>query len=110
LPNGSLSAAAQRGQKIFESAAAGCADCHHGPHFTDGEIHDVGLGGRSDAYRGFNTPSLIGVYAKAKLLHDGRAESLAAVLTGDHSPEKVAGERKMTDAELADLIAYLQSL
>ena len=81
-----------------------------GRHFTDGEIHDIGLNGRNDAYRGFNTPSLVGVYQKVKLLHDGRAETLEQVLTGDHSPEKVAGQRKLTDTELADLIAYLKSL
>ena len=29
---------------------------------------------------------------------------------GDHAPEKVAGEGPLTEAELADLIAYLMSL
>lgn len=108
--DGNLTEAAERGRTIFESSVAACANCHNGLHFTDGEIHEVGLGGRGDAYKGFNTPSLIGVYQKVRLLHDGRAETLEDVLTVDHSPEKVEGERKLTDAELADLIAYLKSL
>lgn len=108
--DGSLTEPAQRGRTVFESAKAACAQCHSGPHFTDGEIHDVGLGRRGDRYQGFNTPSLIGVHEKVRLLHDGRARSLEEVLTGDHAPEKVAGEGKLSDKELADLIAYLKSL
>ncbi len=109
-PDGSLTEAAQRGKAIFESAKAACVQCHNGPHFTDGDIHDVGLGRRGDRYQGFNTPSLIGVHDKVRLLHDGRARSLEEVLTGDHAPQKVAGEGKLSDEELADLIAYLKSL
>lgn len=107
---GSLSPAAQRGKAVFENAKAACADCHNGPYFTDGEIHDVGLGRKSDHYKGFNTPSLIGVYNKVRFLHDGRAKTLQAVLTGAHAPEKVAGEGNLSEAELADLVEYLKSL
>ena len=86
--DGSLSAAAERGKLVFESDKAACATCHSGPHFTDGQIHDVGLGSPRDRYKGFNTPSLRGVYQKVKLLHDGRAESLEATLRGPHAPGK----------------------
>src|SRR5690606_16036364 len=41
--DGSLTPAAERGKKIFASSKANCIQCHKGPHFTDGEIHDVGL-------------------------------------------------------------------
>ncbi len=109
-PDGSLTDAAQRGKQVFESSRAGCANCHTGPHFTDGKIHDVGLGSTEDRYQGFNTPSLRGVYRKARLLHDGRAKSLEAVLTGDHAPEEVAGEGPLSEQALADLIEYLKSL
>lgn len=108
--DGSLTAAARRGKQVFESAAAGCATCHSGPQFTDGQIHDVGLGSETDRYQGFNTPTLRGVYRKVRLLHDGRSKSLEEVLTDDHAPEKVAGTRKLSEAELQDLIAYLKSL
>ena len=35
--------------------------------------HDVGLGDEKDKYEGFNTPSLVSVFRRVKLLHDGRA-------------------------------------
>lgn len=109
--DGSLSAAAARGKTIFESARAGCASCHHGPYLTDGEIHDVGLGSKKDYYKGYNTPSLKGIYRKVRLLHSGRARTLERVVTELHSPQKVAGDGPpLTDDEVRDLIAYLRSL
>ncbi len=108
--DGSLSAAAQRGRTVFQSETAGCANCHSGPYFTDGEIHDVGLGAPGDAYKGFNTPTLIGVYQRVKLLHDGRVRTLEEVLTGPHSPQKVTGRGELTDDQRRDLIEYLKAL
>ena len=109
-PAGKLAQAIERGRELFNSNAAGCTNCHTGPHFTDGEIHDVGTGGASDRYRGYNTPSLLGVYRKARLLHDGSAGTIQEAVRGDHAPHKVAGERELTDAEIEDLAAYLKSL
>src|SRR5690606_29658352 len=54
-PDGSLSEAALRGKALFESAKAGCSQCHSGPYFTDGQLHDVGLGQPEDRYPTFNT-------------------------------------------------------
>lgn len=105
-----LQAAVDRGRAVFNGAKAGCATCHKGPHFTDGQIHDVGLGSEKDKYDGYNTPSLVAVFRKVKLLHDGRAKSLEEVLTGDHNPEKVTGNGELTADELRDLIAYLKTL
>ncbi len=42
--------------------------CHSGPYFTDGQKHDVGLGSRYDEYEGYNTPSLLDVANRARLL------------------------------------------
>lgn len=108
--DGSLSAAATRGKQLFHSSRAACADCHNGPHFTDGQIHDVGTGSKSDHYDGYNTPSLRGTYRKVRWLHSGRAKSLQRVLTDLHSPEKVSGNKNLTDDEVEDLIAYLRTL
>jgi YVTN family beta-propeller protein len=108
--DGSLSAAAERGQRIFESEKAACATCHSGPHFTDGKIHDLGLGSPRDRYKGFNTPSLRGVYSRVRLLHDGRATSLEDVITSPHSPDKVAGTGPLSTDEVNDLVEYLKSL
>jgi DNA-binding beta-propeller fold protein YncE len=116
LPNphrpadGKLSESAERGKHVFHSAKAGCANCHSGPLFADAEIHDVGLGRKSDRYDGFNTPSLVDVQRRIRLLHDGRVRTLEQLLTGPHNPAKVAGEGELSDAERADLIAYLLTL
>jgi DNA-binding beta-propeller fold protein YncE/mono/diheme cytochrome c family protein len=111
IQNGlALTAAASRGKEIFFSEKAACSTCHNGPHFTDGQIHDLRLGSPRDRYRGFNTPSLRNVYQKVKLLHDGRADSLTDVLTGPHSPEKVSGTAALTTDEVSDLVEYLKSL
>jgi cytochrome c peroxidase len=107
---GALSEGAKRGELVFNNAKAGCANCHRGDWFTDGEIHDVGLGSPRDEYEGFNTPSLVGLYHRVRLLHDGRCKSVDELLTGPHSPDKVTGQGELTEAERADLIEYLRSL
>jgi len=109
-PDGTLTAAAVRGKAVFASKAAGCATCHTGRFYSDGKIHDVGLGEEEDRYDGFNTPSLLGLYRKVRFLHDGRSKSLEGLLTEDHAPETVAGERALTKSELQDLIQFLKSL
>ena len=108
--NGELSDAAVRGQAVFESAKAGCATCHPGSHFTDGQLHDVGLGSAEDYYPTYNTPSLLGISRRVLFLHDGRLRSLRDVLTGPHNPSTVTGMGELTDEELEDLLAYLESL
>ncbi|MEY4177145.1 MAG: hypothetical protein RLY70_719 [Planctomycetota bacterium] len=109
-PKNTVSAAAQRGEQVFRGEKANCIRCHAGPQFTDGKIHDVGLGAPTDRYDGYNTPSLRGVFRKVRLLHDGRAHSLEEVLAGDHNPEKVTGKGALTPAEQSDLIEYLKTL
>jgi len=105
-----MHAAAERGRRVFQSESAGCAECHTGKHFTDGKIHDLGLGSERDVYQGFNTPPLVGVGERARFLHDGRAKSLDDLLTKAHSPEKVSGTRPLKPDELRDLVVYLKSL
>lgn len=108
--DGSLSESAIRGRTVFESRNAACLDCHSGEMFTDGEIHDVDTGSESDYYQGYNTPSLLGTYAKVRWLHNGRAKSLMEVVTDRHSPEKVSGSDPLSESEAADLVEYLKSL
>lgn len=102
--------AAKRGEAVFRSAKAGCATCHSGDYFTDGKIHSVGTGEKGDVYKGYNPPSLVGVFDRAAYLHDGRAKSLRELLTKAHNPEDVVGKGALTPAELADLVAYLLTL
>lgn len=103
-------AAVVRGRELFQSEKAGCAVCHAGPRYTDQQIHDVGLGSSKDKYQGFNTPSLVGVFRKVRLLHDGRAKSLEEALTGDHNPKQVTGKGELSPDELKDLIEFLKTL
>jgi YVTN family beta-propeller protein len=109
-PGGKLSPAAERGKEVFRSAKAACNTCHGGLELTDGKIHIVGLEERDDAYKGYNPPSLRGVYDKDPYLHDGRAKSLREVLTGPHEPDAVAHRGELSERELEDLIAYLKTL
>ena len=95
---------------MFRSAAVGCATCHKGPEFTDGKIHVVGLEERGDVYKGYNPPTLVGVYDKGPYLHDGRSATLREALAGPHSPEAVLGNTPLGERELDDLVAYLESL
>jgi DNA-binding beta-propeller fold protein YncE len=100
----------ERGKAVFASEAAACAACHSGEYLTDGEIHDVGLGTSYDVYQGYNTPTLLGVKRKSRLLHSGKAQTLEDLLTGLHSPKKVSDTRELEPQEVADLAAYLRSL
>ena len=108
--DGNLGAAALRGKLLFESSEVGCAECHSGPNFTDGEIHDVGMTRESDYYEGYNTPSLRGVYRKPRLLHDGRSRTLTDVLKEWHQPQEIGGGAKLSSDQLGDLIEYLKTL
>jgi YVTN family beta-propeller protein len=107
---GGLTAAAQRGQEIFRSSKAACNTCHGGPELTDGKIHIVGLEEPDDAYRGYNPPSLRGLYDKDPYLHDGRSKTLLEAMKGPHDPESVTALGTLSDQELDDLVAYLKSL
>lgn len=107
---GKHSAAAQRGESIFRGEKANCVRCHSGKYFTDGRTHDVRTGERGDVYKGYNPPSLLGIFDRTQYLHDGRAKSLDDLLRGPHSPARVTGKGDLSDAELHDLIEYVKSL
>jgi hypothetical protein len=74
--------------------AAGCATCHlPALDFTDSQLaeplrHDVGTLDAAAGQRlgqvldGFDTPTLLGAWATAPYLHDGRARTLEEAITG----------------------------
>lgn len=99
----------ERGKEIFNSSKGACFQCHIPPFYTDGQIHDFGGQQETDAYKGFNTPSLKGVFRKTNLGHEGRSASLKEFLSGPHSPEKISGE-SLSEDELTDLIHFLRTL
>ena len=77
---------------------------------TDGKIHETGLEEPDDAYRGYNPPTLRGVYDKDPYLHDGRSKTLLDALAGPHEPDSVTGLGTLSDEEMSDLIEYLKAL
>ena len=101
-------ASASRGAKLFDKAD--CAHCHKPPLFTIAELKDVGVFDDFDGYRDFNPPSLLRVRSRSRYLHDGRAKTLRSVFSR-HNPENKHGKaHELSDHELEDLIAYLNSL
>ena len=109
-PDGTLSEAARRGEALFRSQAAGCADCHGGALFTSTALHDVGLGKAGDRYPSFSVPTLAGGFRKTLWLHNAKARSLEKLLSGPHSPEKVSDGAPLSEAEIEDLVAFLRAL
>jgi len=112
-PDGSLTAAAERGKTLFEGKA-GCAGCHPAPLFTDKKAYDVGT--KYDLDRGkkfegkFDTPVLRECYRTGPYLHSGKAVDLKAVLTTYNKDDKHGKTSGLSEKEIADLVAYLKSL
>jgi DNA-binding beta-propeller fold protein YncE/cytochrome c peroxidase len=114
-PDGSFTAAARRGRKIFEGA--GCPMCHAAPTFSNsesGKLFDVGTLLPTSGHRlggdlsGLDTPTLRGVWQSAPYLHDGRAATLRDVfaITGD----QMGVTSDLSEQALDDLVRYLQEL
>jgi hypothetical protein len=94
-----------RGRAIFESSATACATCHNGALLTNNLLVDVGTNGR------FKVPSLIGVAARPPYMHDGCALTLADRFTPPCGGGDAHGRTsQLTQLEIADLVAYLESL
>jgi YVTN family beta-propeller protein len=116
---GKLSAAAERGKRLFFSAAVGCATCHSGPYYTDSclkkpfHLHDVGTGGDDPSEKigpKYDTPTLLGVYRTAPYLHHGKAATLRDVLTTCNKQDRHGKTSQLRPGEIDDLVAFLQSL
>jgi cytochrome c peroxidase len=98
----------RRGAAIFRSREAGCASCHWGHALTDGERHDVQSKNPVDLTGDFDTPSLRLVAGTAPYFHDGRYASLTELLRSTDGSMGNTGQ--LSDAELRDLVAYLETL
>jgi DNA-binding beta-propeller fold protein YncE len=92
-----------RGKQLFD--AEGCRSCHAGPAYTDRERHKFsGTLSKSD------TPSLRGVAASAPYFHDGSAATLEALLRDRGAVHGMADTAQLTDQQVADLSAFLETL
>jgi len=120
LVNGHLSAAAERGQRLFMSAKTGCADCHPPSLYTDLEAHDVGTAGEFHGLLGasatdkasdqFYTPTLVELWRTAPYLHNGSAATLRDVLIATNSNDRHGRTSHLTPPEIDELVEYLLSL
>jgi sugar lactone lactonase YvrE len=95
-----------RGQKLFDSAEVGCRSCHDGKQYTDQDKHKFSAATLPEA----DTPSLIGLAASAPYYHDGSAATLEALLRDRGNVHGMTETAKLSDAQIADLIAFLESL
>ncbi|MBI2375488.1 MAG: c-type cytochrome [Deltaproteobacteria bacterium] len=102
LPRSSDDPAAARGKAIFERSDVACSTCHTGPRYSDNQLHAV---------RGveMKTRPLANIAATAPYFHDGSAATLEQVvrLAQDGREGSTA---MLDDAEIKDLVAYLETL
>lgn len=93
----------QRGRAIFERADVGCASCHSGQRYTDNLLYPMyGL-------EAVKTRSLVGIAAGAPYLHDGSLATLREVVLSARDGS-MGDTRTLSDADIDDLVAYLESL
>jgi hypothetical protein len=94
-----------RGKELFDAPEQGCTSCHTGALLTNNKLASVGTGGP------IKVPSLVGVGARAPFLHTGCAPTLRDRFTGGCGGGDSHGHTsQLSETELADLIAYLESL
>lgn len=98
------SEAVTRGRALFASAEVGCATCHVGGSLTNNTSADVGTGGL------FQVPQLKNLAFRAPYMHDGCATTLEARFTTCGGDDRHGVTSKLTKTQIADLVAYLETL
>ena len=111
LVNGRLSAAAERGKRLFTSEAVGCSECHKNEFYTDMKPHNVGtMGEFRQPKKRFDTPSLIEIWRTGPYLHDGRAATLRDVVTTFNLDNLHGATTHLTSEQVDDLVEFILSL
>lgn len=96
--------AVARGKTLFESDELGCVKCHGGARFTNNRSEYVGTGVL------VQVPSLTGVSFRAPFFHDGCAKTLAERFGACGGGESHGHTARLSEAQLGDVTAYLESL
>lgn len=96
--------AVSRGRAIFQDAAVGCASCHAGAKLTSNQPADVGTGGR------FQVPTLLGIAHRAPFMHTGCAATLRDRFDACGGGDRHGKTSHLGEAELRDLVTYLETL
>jgi len=110
LVNGKLSAAAERGKKLFFDNSVGCAKCHPAGLYTDLQMHDVFSKSKLDRRKDFDTPSLIECWRTAPYMHDGKYTTITELIGKGKHGKKAGKVEQLTEKEIADLAEYVKSL
>lgn len=95
--------AVARGRAVFEAEA--CDGCHAGARLADGAQHSL-----DTTLAQVDTPSLLGLSHSRPYYHDGSAKDLWTLLTDRGTIHEMADTSKLSDQQLRDLGAYLESL
>ena len=111
-----LTPAQLRGAQVFQLAQ--CNTCHTGAALTNNAFADVGTKVTTGPViddpvrlaKGFNVPSLLGVARSAPYLHDGSAATLRDRLMINKALDQHGKTSQLTDAQVSDLVAYLEAL
>jgi len=121
------------GNDLFFDKAK-CSNCHSGPHLTDSQFHNIGIGwdlqtetladeGRvvvtgEDVDRGaFKTPGLREVHLRAPYMHDGSIATLREAVdhyvNGDFQNPWLSDKMEtidLTDDEIDALVGFMEAL
>lgn len=125
----SISLSAKRGYDLFSSEELNCTACHNGFDFSDYSFQNNGLykhyadSGRAlithakEDIGKFKVPSLRNIALTYPYMHDGSVTSLKDVILNyakggskHKNQSKEIRKFKITDSEIEDLIAFLESL
>lgn len=101
-----------RGRAIFERAEVACTTCHSGSFGTDQKTHSVLSAGAASVASpaAVDTPPLRGARARAPFGHDGRAADISALFSVHNAGDTHGKTSGLSALELADLVAYVESL
>jgi YVTN family beta-propeller protein len=130
-PDGTLTADAAAGERIFKNPEVGCASCHAPPGYDDSGpapgpggpdpggymLHDVGTNGNpgaghrlGDTLAGFDTPTLLGLWESGPYLHDGSAATLMDVITTSNAGDLHGHTSQLSARERDQLVAFLRQI
>jgi len=96
--------AVARGEALFHDATVACASCHSGAKYTDNRSVDVGTG------KALQVPQLMGLADRAPYMHDGCAPTLKDRFGACGGGDAHGKTSHLTEAQIDDLVAYLETL
>lgn len=104
VPSPSGVEAEERGKALFNDPVVACGSCHSGALFTNNTSWDVGTGAP------FQVPVLRSMALRAPYMHDGCAPTLKDRFGACGGGDRHGKTSHLTDAQINDLVAYLESL